>query len=90
MLEIGGDLDLVEEPLAADDGRQLGPQHFHRDLAIVLDVVREVHRCHAAGAHFPLDAVAVGEGGLEALKELSHQDSIMERGTWLSQRPRSG
>ena len=67
MLEIGGGLDLLEEPPGAEDGGQLGPQHLEGDLAVVAHVVRQVHRGHAALAQLPLDAVAVGEGGGEAL-----------------------
>ena len=66
MLEVGGGLDLTEEPLGADDRGQFGPQHLEGHLAVVLQVLRQVHRGHAAGAELPLDAVAVGEGGGEA------------------------
>ncbi len=48
----------------AQHGRQLGLQDLERDLAIVLEVLGEVHRGHAALAQFPLDAVAVGEAAL--------------------------
>ena len=61
MLQVGGGLDLAQEPLGADDGGQLGPQHLERHLAVVLQVLGQVHRGHAARAELPLDAVAVGE-----------------------------
>ena len=61
MLEVGGGLDLGQEPLGADDRGQLGAQHLDRHLAVVLEVLGEVDRGHAAGAQLPLDAVAVGE-----------------------------
>ena len=63
MLEVGGDLDLGQEPLGAEHGGQLGAQHLERDLAVVPQVVREVDGGHAARAELALDAVAVGEGG---------------------------
>ena len=65
MLQVGGGLDLGEEPLGAEDGGELGVQHLERDLAVVLEVVGEVHRRHAARAELALDAVAVGERGGE-------------------------
>jgi hypothetical protein len=67
VLEIGGELDLLEEPLRADDGGQLGVQHLDGDVAVVLEVLGEVHRGHAARAELALEAVAVGEGGGEAV-----------------------
>ena len=48
MLEIGGDLDLGQEALGADDGGELGAEHLDRDVAVVAQVVGEVDRRHAA------------------------------------------
>ena len=72
MLQVGGGLDLGEEALGADDGGELGPQHLDRDLAVVLEVVGEVDRGHAALAQLALKAVAVGEGGGEAGENVGH------------------
>ena len=65
MLQIRRGLDLGQKPLGADDGGELGAQDLDRDLAVVLQILGEVHRGHAARAELPLDAVAVGEGGGE-------------------------
>ena len=65
MLEVGGGLDLGQEPLGADHGGELGAQHLERDLAVVPEVLGEVDGGHAARAELALDAVAVGEGGCE-------------------------
>ena len=62
MLEAGGDLDLGEEAVAADDGAQLGVQDLDGDLAVVLEVLGEVDGGHAALAELALEAVAVGRG----------------------------
>ncbi len=70
--EVGCDLDLEQEPLAAEHRRQLRAQHLHRHLALVLQILGEVDRGHAARAEFFLDGVAVGEGGLEAVEEVRH------------------
>ncbi len=67
MLQIGRRPDLGEEPLGADHGGQLRLQHLDRDLAVVLEVLGQVHRGHAAGPELALDAVAVGEGGGEPI-----------------------
>ena len=41
-------------------------------FALVLKVLGEVDRGHAAGTDFPLDGVAVGEGVLEAVEKVRH------------------
>ena len=66
MLQVRGGLDLDQEPLGADDGGQFGLQDLERDLAVVLQVLGQVHRGHAALAELALDAVAAGQGGGEA------------------------
>ena len=62
MLEIRRRLDLGEETLAADDGRQLRLEDLERDATVVFDVIGQVHGRHAAGAELSLDAVSVGQG----------------------------
>ena len=42
------------------------------DVALVLDVVGEVDGGHATCADLTLDAVAVGEGGFEAVEDVGH------------------
>ena len=48
MLQIRGDADLGEESLDAEHRAELGVEHLERDVAVVPDVAREVHRRHAA------------------------------------------
>ena len=67
MVEPRRDPDLAQEPLGAEDGGQVGAQHLERDLAVVLQVAREVDGRHAARADLALDRVALGEGGAQAL-----------------------
>ena len=62
MIEAGGDADLGEEPLGAEDGTELGAQHLHRHGAVVLEVLREIDRGHPALAQLAVEAVAGGEG----------------------------
>ena len=81
MLQAGGDLDLAGEPLGTERGRQLRPKNLHRHPAVVLQVLGEVHRGHAALAQLPLDAVAVGQGALQAGHRLGHR-RLLAMGDW--------
>ena len=72
MLQLGGGPDLGEEALGAELGGEIGMQQLDRHLAVVLEVVREIDRGHAARAELALDAVAVGEGGGEASLGVAH------------------
>ena len=67
MVELGGDSHFAQEPLAADDGAQVGAKNLERHLALVLQIAREVDGRHAAGADLAFDGVAVSEGGAKAL-----------------------
>ena len=51
----------VKEPLGAEYRGELGMKDLDRDLAVVLEIVRQVDRRHPARAELALDAVAVGE-----------------------------
>ena len=66
MLEAGGQADLPLEPFGAERDRQLGVQDLEGDVAVVLEVAREVDRGHAAAPELALERVAV----LEGLREL--------------------
>ncbi len=80
MLQIGRRLDLGEEPLAAEHGRELRPQHLERDFAVVAHVVREVHGRHAARAELALDPVAAFEGRRQAADGVAHAASTFTSG----------
>ena len=75
MIELRGGLDLAEEALGAQRGRQLGAQYFDGHLALVFQVTSEVDRGHAAGAEFVLDGVAVRECCGESLYRITHLTS---------------
>ena len=61
MAEAGGGGDLLQETLGAEGGGQLWAEDLEGDLALVLEILSEVHRGHPAPVAFALDAVAVGE-----------------------------
>jgi hypothetical protein len=75
MLQVGGDLDLGQEALGPDHGRQLGLEHLQRHLALVLHVLRQEDSGHPALAELALDDVAVGQGDLQLLGDLGHTPS---------------
>ena len=54
-------------------------QHLDRHIAIVLEVVREVHGGHAAGAEFPLERVAIGKSGRQPREHVTHFFTLGER-----------
>ena len=58
MLQVGRRLDLSQEAFPADDRRQFRLQHFQGDVAVVLQVLGQIHRGHAAFAKLTLDGVA--------------------------------
>ena len=85
VLEVGRGLDLAQEPLGADHGRELGPEHLDRHPAIVLEVLGQVDGGHAALAELALEAVAVGEGVGQAAGGMAHRipwllDGLLVRG----------
>lgn len=43
------------------------------DIAIVLEIVREVHRRHASGAEFAISAGAISQRGREAVQHVGHR-----------------
>jgi hypothetical protein len=66
MSKSGRDLDLAEEALCPDRHREFGDEHFNCNVAIVLEVARQVHGSHAPTTELPLEDIASGERGLEA------------------------
>ena len=60
--------DLPHEPLGADHGGELGAEDLDGDLALVAEVLGEVHGGHAALAELALDPIAVGEGRAEEVE----------------------
>jgi hypothetical protein len=72
VLQPGGDGDLAAEALGAEGGGELGAEDLEGDSAVMLQVLGEVDGGHAALPELPLDAVALGEGGLEAGHRVGH------------------
>ena len=53
---------------AASSGRK----HLKRDAAVVAEVFGEIDGGHSAGADLAVDAVAVGQSGLEPVEQFCH------------------
>ena len=81
MLQVGGVLDLAEEALGAEDGRELGAEDLEGDLAVVLQVVGAVDGGHAAAAELALDRVAVGEGSAQGVR-YAHGSFLVGARSW--------
>jgi hypothetical protein len=47
--------------------------HLDGDLAVVLEVLRQVHGRHAAYTELPLDRVAIGERQAEPVLGIGHE-----------------
>ncbi len=73
MLEIGGRLYFLDEPIGPKNGGKFGPQDLHRHLAVVFQILGEIDRGHAARAEFFLDGVAVGKSRFEAVEGVGHE-----------------
>ena len=77
MLKVGHGLDFDQEPLGADHSGELGAQHFDCDLAVVTEVMGEIDRGHPARCYLFIEAIAVGERGLNRREEVL-QDAGLE------------
>ena len=65
-------MDLAQEALGAERGGELGAEHLEGDLAVVLEVVGQVDRGHAAAPELALEHVAVAEGVGEKRVDCGH------------------
>src|SRR5690242_3469531 len=82
VLQAGGGGDLLDEPLGAQNGRQIGTEDFDRDLPPMTQVLGEVDGGHAAMAELTLDPIAVGQPGPEPVERLRTQVRRAGLGMW--------
>ena len=61
------DLDLPQKTLRAERCCEVGSEDLDRHLTVVLEVLGQVDRGHAATTDLALDLVAVGQGGAETV-----------------------
>ena len=72
MLQSGGELDLTQEPLAAEGDGDLWAERLERDEPLMPRVAREVHERHAAASQLTVDDVVRRERGIQLHKGISH------------------
>jgi hypothetical protein len=61
VLQTSDDLDLVQEPVSSECGRQLRLKNLESYLAMVLQVLCEENDSHSATPDLAFDGVAVGK-----------------------------
>ncbi len=74
MRQAGGELDLAREALPAQGPGEVGVEHLEGDVALMAQVARQVHGCHAARAEGALNAIAAGESGSEGVQPVGVGD----------------
>src|SRR5438045_4098533 len=72
--EARDEVNLALKALCTERGPKIGVQDLDRDIAVVLQVVGEIYRCHSAATEFLPDHVPVGKDGLW-LYGLAHYDT---------------
>ena len=75
VLERCDELDLAVESLGADRVAEVRVQDLYRDVAIVPDVMGDIHGCHAARPQLAPDRVASLQCGSEAIGGVQSRDS---------------
>ena len=75
--EAGGELDLAEEPVGADGGREVGAEDLEGDLAVVAEVLGQEDDGHPALTQLALEIVAAGEAGGELVLQGGHGEGKM-------------
>ena len=78
MLEVGGGLDLGQEPLCPDHGRQLRLEDLERDLALMAEVVCEEDGGRPALADPAVDLIALFERRVQPVDHVRHVSSPCE------------
>ena len=66
MVQVGGGRDLAQKALGPESVDQLGTEHLDGYLAIMLEVMREIDRRHAACTKLAVEAVAIGQRALKS------------------------
>ena len=65
MLEARENSYLARKAVGSKRGGELRSQDFHRNLSVVLEILRQIDGRHAARTQLTLDGIAVRERGAE-------------------------
>jgi hypothetical protein len=90
VLQVRRGLDLGQEALGAHHRGELGLEDLERDLPLVLQVVGQVDRRHAALAEFALDAIATFQGRVQALAQALAHVKVSQEGRVPPERHQTG
>ena len=74
MLKPGGHSNLALEPFGSQSSRQVGPQHLECYLALMPEILGEIHGSHPAPAKPPLDVICGADKGLKTLQWIFHRE----------------
>jgi hypothetical protein len=85
MVQAGGDTDLPQEAIGAEQGGDVRSQHLQGHLAFELQVLGEPDRGHAARTELAVEAVTIGQGRGEALEHCVHGTRTSGSGRFTSQ-----
>ncbi len=72
MGQLGRDPDLLEKPVAAEHGGEVGMEQLECDGPVMTEIVGPVDYRHTASAKLGFQAIAVGQRGLKWGNEISH------------------
>ena len=78
VLQLGGDLYLASESIVPQGGGELGPEYFYGDLAVVSQVLREVHHRHPSTAQLAQHGVSPGEGLLQTIEAIQRRQACLQ------------
>src|SRR5262249_10959186 len=73
VLQLGGEHDLVLEPLEIHAGREMGRKHFHHDTTTERALLRQKHATHATAAQLSFYAICAGQRGLQPISKIDLQ-----------------
>ena len=77
MRELGGELDLAQEPRPADRLRKVGPHHLDRDVTIVFEIPRGIDSRHPAAAELAPNDIAAGQRAAQSSRCVVHELAIL-------------
>jgi hypothetical protein len=80
MVELRGDVNLLQKPLGAERRSHVGPKRLYRNLAAMLQVFGEVDGRHTSMANLALYAISIGEGDRKRREHGGHDASNLRPG----------
>ena len=76
MLKAGGDLDLAQEPLGTERGREVRTEDLDGDLSVMLQIFSEIDSRHSPAADLPLYRVSVSQSSLQTVQQVGHGEDL--------------